>query len=117
MRRHLVPPPASGGLAGKDNAAEMRAFYTENWGKPVAAIPPWGPNCAHTDGEAYGDRFPPYLFLLFAHQDQDGFSAGIATCAGSALFNGAVIPAICIFAVTVSPRSPVGSGALLPADA
>ena len=65
-------PPASVGLAGKDNAAEMRAFYTENWGKPVAAIPPWGPNCAHTDGEAYGDRFPPYLFLLFAHQSAEG---------------------------------------------
>ena len=41
------------------------------------------------------------LFLLFAHNDQDSFSAGIATCAGSALFNGAIIPAICIFAVTL----------------
>lgn len=45
----------------------------------------------------------PELFtasiLLFAYQDQDGFSAGIATCAGSAIFNAVLIPALCAFAV------------------
>ena len=79
-----------------------------------------GPGIRGASIEAVASSLPELfttLFLLFAHQDQDGFSAGIATCAGSALFNGAVIPAICIFAVTVSPRSPVGSGVLLPADA
>ena len=40
------------------------------------------------------------LFLLFLYHDTDGFSAGIATCAGSAVFNAAVIPAVCIIAVT-----------------
>jgi Ca2+/Na+ antiporter len=39
-------------------------------------------------------------FLLFLYHDHDGFAAGIATCAGSAVFNAAVIPAICIIAVT-----------------
>jgi cation:H+ antiporter len=39
-------------------------------------------------------------FLLFFYHDTDGFSAGIATCAGSAVFNAAVIPAVCIIAVT-----------------
>ena len=38
-------------------------------------------------------------FLLFIFNDTDGFSAGIATCAGSAVFNAAVIPAVCILAV------------------
>ena len=66
-------PPVSVGIPHKSNAAEMRAYYTENWGKEIeSALPPWEPNCAHTDGEAYGDRFPPYLFLLFAHQSADG---------------------------------------------
>ena len=41
------------------------------------------------------------LCLLFIYNDQDGFSAGIATCAGSAVFNAAVIPAVCILAVTI----------------
>ena len=40
-------------------------------------------------------------FLLFVYNDMDGFSAGIATCAGSAVFNAAVIPAVCILAVTL----------------
>ena len=40
-------------------------------------------------------------FLLFVFNDLDGFSAGIATCAGSAVFNAAVIPGICILAVTI----------------
>ena len=39
------------------------------------------------------------LFLLFLYHDQDGFSAGIATTAGSAVFNSVVIPMLCIFAV------------------
>lgn len=66
-------PPVSVGIPYKNNAAEMRAYYTENWGKEIeSALPPWQPNCAHTDGEAYGDRFPPYLFLLFARQSSDG---------------------------------------------
>lgn len=39
-------------------------------------------------------------FLLFIHADMDGFAAGVATCAGSAVFNAAVIPAVCIIAVT-----------------
>lgn len=41
------------------------------------------------------------MFLLFLFDDKDGFAAGIATAAGSAVFNGAVIPALCIFAVTI----------------
>jgi hypothetical protein len=66
-------PPVSVGIPHKSNAEEMRAYYTENWGTEIeSALPPWEPNCAHTDGEAYGDRFPPYLFLLFAHQSADG---------------------------------------------
>ena len=39
------------------------------------------------------------LFLLFLYHDQDGFSAGIATTAGSAVFNSVIIPMLCIFAV------------------
>lgn len=38
-------------------------------------------------------------FLLFLYHDHDGFSAGIATCAGSAVFNAVIIPALCIGAV------------------
>ncbi len=45
----------------------------------------------------------PELFtascLLFLFKDEDGFSAGIATCAGSAVFNIVIIPALCILAV------------------
>ena len=39
------------------------------------------------------------LIALFVLADQDGFSVGIGTTAGSALFNGMIIPAACIFAV------------------
>lgn len=39
------------------------------------------------------------VFLLFVFHDMDGFSAGIATTAGSAIFNGIIIPALCILAV------------------
>lgn len=38
-------------------------------------------------------------FLLFLYHDHDGFSAGIATCAGSAVFNAVIIPGLCILAV------------------
>ena len=41
------------------------------------------------------------LFLLFIFHDQGGFAAGVATCAGSAVFNAVVIPAVCILAVTI----------------
>lgn len=42
----------------------------------------------------------PELFtttiLLFLYRDIDGYSGGIATCAGSAVFNSIIIPALCI---------------------
>ena len=41
------------------------------------------------------------LFLLFVFNDKGGFAAGVATCAGSAVFNAVVIPAVCILAVTI----------------
>jgi Ca2+/Na+ antiporter len=39
------------------------------------------------------------LIALFLLSDQDGFAVGIGTTAGSALFNGMIIPAVCILAV------------------
>lgn len=39
------------------------------------------------------------LIALFVLSDKDGFSVGIGTTAGSALFNGMVIPAACILSV------------------
>lgn len=39
------------------------------------------------------------LIALFLLADKDGFAIGIGTTAGSALFNGMVIPAVCILAV------------------
>lgn len=39
------------------------------------------------------------LIALFVLSDQDGFAMGIGTTAGSALFNGMIIPAMCILAV------------------
>ncbi len=39
------------------------------------------------------------LFFLFILQDANGFSGGIGTTAGSAIFNGMVIPAVAILAV------------------
>ena len=53
---------------------------------------------------AVGSSLPELLttlFLLFAFRDVDGFSGGVATCAGSAVFNAIVIPALCILAVTL----------------
>ncbi|MAA80031.1 MAG: pseudouridine synthase [Deltaproteobacteria bacterium] len=41
------------------------------------------------------------LFLLFIFDDVGGFAAGVATCAGSAVFNAVIIPAVCILAVTL----------------
>lgn len=40
------------------------------------------------------------LFFLFILMDASGFSGGIGTTAGSAIFNGMVIPAVSIIAVT-----------------
>lgn len=51
---------------------------------------------------AIGSSLPELLtttFLLFLYHDLDGFSAGIATCAGSAIFNSIIIPSLCIIAV------------------
>ncbi|MEZ6123023.1 MAG: hypothetical protein R3C49_07595 [Planctomycetaceae bacterium] len=39
------------------------------------------------------------LIALFALSDTDGFAVGIGTTAGSALFNGMIIPSLCIFFV------------------
>ncbi len=39
------------------------------------------------------------LFFLFVLMDADGFSGGIGTTAGSAIFNGMVIPAVSVLAV------------------
>ncbi|GAB5403070.1 MAG: sodium:calcium antiporter [Aureliella sp.] len=39
------------------------------------------------------------LIALFVLTDKDGFSVGIGTTAGSALFNGMIIPAACILSV------------------
>lgn len=43
----------------------------------------------------FGPLFAPDLFGSQA----DGFSAGIATCAGSAVFNAVIIPGLCVLAV------------------
>ena len=40
------------------------------------------------------------LFFLFILMDANGFSGGIGTTAGSAIFNGMVIPAVSVLAVT-----------------
>jgi len=51
---------------------------------------------------AIGSSMPELMtamFLLFLFHDQDGFAAGVATTAGSAIFNAVIIPALCIFAV------------------
>ena len=39
------------------------------------------------------------MIALLVMHDQDGFAVGIGTTAGSALFNGMIIPAVCILAV------------------
>ena len=53
---------------------------------------------------AVGSSMPELLttaVFLFLYRDIDGFSAGVATAAGSAVFNGLIIPALCIFVVTL----------------
>ena len=53
---------------------------------------------------AAGSSMPELLttaVFLFLYQDVDGFSAGVATAAGSAVFNGLIIPAVCIFVVVI----------------
>ena len=47
------------------------------------------------------ELFTTIFFLLFL-KDTDGFSGGIGTTAGSAIFNGMIIPAVVIFAVLSS---------------
>ena len=62
-----------------------------------------GPGIRGASIEAIASSLPELfttMFLLFVFHDEDGFAAGVATCAGSAIFNGAVIPALCILAVT-----------------
>lgn len=52
---------------------------------------------------AIGSSMPELLttaVFLFVYRDIDGFSAGVATAAGSAIFNGLIIPALCIIVVT-----------------
>lgn len=53
---------------------------------------------------AAGSSMPELLttaVFLFLYRDIDGFSAGVATAAGSAVFNGLIIPSLCIFVVTI----------------
>ncbi len=49
-------------------------------------------------GSSMPELFTTFWFL-FALQDRDGFASGIGTTAGSAIFNGMIIPAIVILAV------------------
>jgi cation:H+ antiporter len=61
---------------------------------------------------AIGSSMPELMtamFLLFLYHDKDGFAAGVATTAGSAIFNAVVIPAVCIF--TVHYRGVIVKGA------
>jgi cation:H+ antiporter len=44
------------------------------------------------------------FMMLFFYDDKDGFAAGLATCAGSSVFNIAIIPACCVLAVRWSTR-------------
>ena len=45
------------------------------------------------------------IFFLWFLKDTEGFSGGIGTTAGSAIFNGMIIPAVVIFAVLYSNAS------------
>ena len=45
------------------------------------------------------------IFFLWFLKDTDGFSGGLGTTAGSAIFNGMIIPAVVIFAVLSSNAS------------
>lgn len=58
---------------------------------------------------ATGSSLPELLTtfcLLFLFKDQDGYSAGIATCAGSAVFNMVIIPAVVLVAVVGKKVAP-----------
>lgn len=62
---------------------------------------------------AIGSSMPELMtamFLLFLFHDRDGFAAGVATTAGSAIFNAVIIPALCIFAVRYKGVLVKGSG-------
>ncbi len=51
---------------------------------------------------AIGSSLPELLttfILLIFFLDKDGYSGGVATCAGSAVFNAAIIPGLCIITV------------------
>ncbi len=53
---------------------------------------------------AVGSSMPELLTtmaFLFLYRDVAGFSAGVATAAGSAVFNGLIIPAVCILVVAM----------------
>jgi cation:H+ antiporter len=56
------------------------------------------------------------MIALLVFSETDGFSVGIGTTAGSALFNGMLIPAVCIFAVvgTVIKGQKVNAIRVLP---
>ena len=49
-------------------------------------------------GSSMPELFTTFWFLFVLH-DKDGFASGIGTTAGSAIFNGMIIPAIVILAV------------------
>ncbi len=60
-------------------------------------------------GSSLPELFTSAMFL-FEFADRDGFAAGIATCAGSAVFNVAVIPACCVLAVAaIGVKQPDGT--------
>ena len=46
------------------------------------------------------------FMMLFFYDDKGGFAAGLATCAGSSVFNVAIIPACCVLAVRWSGKRP-----------
>jgi len=57
---------------------------------------------------AIGSSIPELLttlFFLFVLKDKDGFSGGIGTTAGSAIFNGMIIPAVVILIVVLKKVS------------
>lgn len=55
------------------------------------------------------------VFLLFVFHDMDGFSAGIATTAGSAIFNSIIIPAVCVLSVMlIGVSQPDGTRKKIP---
>jgi len=61
---------------------------------------------------AIGSSMPELLttaFFLFAYDDVNGFAAGVATCAGSAVFNAVIIPALCIGAALFVGTGPKGN--------